>query len=217
VGNTAEVRETNPLIVDSDGDGCLDGVEGYLGTHPQATTGNSARCPASLTSNQLKFFRACRWNEPPNGYGGGLWDAEYDGNSADDAEWDPDGDGISCQSGGNVIDFDNDNGTGTGLVAPVEIADIFEIKGYNLNPASKDTDGDGCADWIEIVDVNGDRTSNILDVFWVAKRAFGTYPASTSDAVLDIDKNGTINIGDILLAGKNSALVKSHSVCPSEG
>ena len=34
----------------------------------------------------------------------------------------------------------------------------------------------GCADWIEIDDVNGDRQANILDVQWVAKRAFNVTP-----------------------------------------
>ncbi len=57
-----------PLVADSDGDRCLDGVEGYLGTDPTLKT---SKCPAALTAAALLFFRACRWNEPPNGYDGG--------------------------------------------------------------------------------------------------------------------------------------------------
>ncbi len=63
--------------------------------------------------------------------------------------------------------------------------------GYTTCADPTDSDDDSCADWIEIVDVNGDRVANILDVLWVAKRAFGLIPASESDGVLDIDKNGS--------------------------
>ena len=44
-----------------------DGVEGYLGVDPMSAL---SRC-AALSANQLKSFRACHWNEPPDGYGGG--------------------------------------------------------------------------------------------------------------------------------------------------
>jgi hypothetical protein len=204
---------TNPLIADSDGDRCLDGVEGYLGKDPTSAT---SKCPASLTANPLKFFRACRWNEPNNGYDGGLWDAEYDG-MEDNVEWDPDGDGLVCQTGTTIADTDNDDGTGTGALAPVEIVDNVEIMGYGTIAANKDSDGDGCQDWIEIVDVNGNRSAELLDVLFVAKRALGVDPNPGSDVVLDVDKNGSVTILDALVAAKNSSLVKSHSPCASEG
>ena len=71
---------TNPLVMDGDLDGCIDGVEGYLGNDPTLT--HLRQCPANLNANQLKFFRACRWNLPPLGYGGGtLWDAKYTADS----------------------------------------------------------------------------------------------------------------------------------------
>jgi hypothetical protein len=204
---------TNPLVMDGDLDGCLDGVEGYLGTDPTLKT---SACPASLSAAMLKFFRACRWNEPPTGYGGGLWDTEYDG-LEDNVEWDADGDGLNCQSGTSIPDADNDDGTGTGALAPVQIVDNVENKGYGLLAANKDTDGDGCEDWIEIVDINGNRSAELLDVLFIAKRALGVDPAPGSDVVMDIDKNGSVSILDALVAAKNSSLVKSHSPCASEG
>jgi pectin methylesterase-like acyl-CoA thioesterase len=79
-----------------------------------------------------------------------------------------------------------------------------------------DSDFDGCADWIEIVDVNGNRSADILDVQAITRRAFGLIPASDSDTVLDIDKNGSVNLIDAMLAAKNSALVKTHDACYGE-
>ena len=83
-------------------------------------------------------------------------------------------------------------------------------------PANKDTDGDGCQDWVEIVDLNGNRSAEILDVLFVAKRALGVDPSPGSDVVLDVDKNGAVTILDALVAAKNSSLVKANT-CTSEG
>ena len=84
-----------------------------------------------------------------------------------------------------------------------------------INPA--DSDGDGCADWIEIVDLDGNRVSNINDVYSVAVRVFPSQPVSTVETVLcDLDGNSVLNINDVYLAAKNSNLVKAHSHCPSE-
>ncbi len=52
---------------------------------------------------------------------------------------------------------------------------------------------------------------------WFAKRAFNIIPASDSDYVLDINKNGTVNIFDVMLAARNSTLLKPHSACPLVG
>ncbi len=94
--------------------------------------------------------------------------------------------------------------------------DCVEETGYNTEPNYGDSDLDGCADWIEIVDVNGNRQAEILDVQWVVKRMFNIVPASDSDAVMDMDKNGSVNLVDALLAAKNSNLVRSHSQCAPE-
>jgi CubicO group peptidase (beta-lactamase class C family) len=80
-----------------------------------------------------------------------------------------------------------------------------------------DSDGDACADWIEIVDVNGNRQADILDLLFVTKRGLGINPGSDSDVVLDMDKNGSVNLIDALLAAKNSSLVRPHAQCMSEG
>ena len=79
-----------------------------------------------------------------------------------------------------------------------------------------DSDFDSCADWIEMVDINGNRQAEILDVQVITRRAFGLIPASDSDTVLDIDKNGSVNLIDAMLAAKNSSLVKTHDACYGE-
>jgi hypothetical protein len=91
------------------------------------------------------------------------------------------------------------------------------IPGYGACAAPADSDGDGCADWIEIMDVNGDGQSNVLDGFFIAKRAFDLIPPSDSDALLDIDKNGAVNILDALVAAKNSSLIRPHDQCTFGG
>ncbi len=91
------------------------------------------------------------------------------------------------------------------------------VPGWSACVSPTDSDNDGCADWVEIVDVNGNRSADILDVLFVAKRAFSLIPVSDSDPVLDIDKNGAFTVLDALVAAKNSTLVKAHSPCASEG
>ncbi len=88
--------------------------------------------------------------------------------------------------------------------------------GYTTCADPTDSDGDGCADWIEIADVNGSRQANMVDILLVAKRAFNIIPASDSDYVLDINKSGAVNTVDVLLAVKDSMLVKSHNPCSPE-
>jgi YVTN family beta-propeller protein len=88
--------------------------------------------------------------------------------------------------------------------------------GWTACTDAADSDGDSCADWIEIVDVNGNRLADILDVLFVAKRALGINPASDSDLVLDIDKNGSVTILDALVAAKNSNLLRPHNKCGPE-
>jgi parallel beta-helix repeat protein len=103
----------------------------------------------------------------------------------------------------------------TGYNTCIFAGDSFPGYTACINPA--DSDGDGCEDWIEIVDVNGNRAADIVDILWFAKRAFDIIPASDSDYVLDINKNGAVDIVDVLLAAQNSTLLKPHSPCGSEG
>ena len=205
---------TDPYNPDTDGDRCHDGIEGYLGTDP---TSSASKCPPTLTENQQKFFRACHWNLPPNGYDAGVWDAEYDGID-DDTELDPDGDGIVCPRT-TTGDKDADNGASKAAnsCSPPpcsEIEDTVEIKGYNTFASQPDSDGDGCEDWIEIADVNGDRAANAVDRTLVLMRAFGITPADpVSDAIYDVNKDGAVNATDGSLVGLNSQLKKSPYVC----
>jgi hypothetical protein len=201
---------TDPMNPDTDGDGCVDGWESMQGKDPTLA---SSKCPAALRPGDQKFAKGCHLNLPGpdggafiNGYSGSPW-----------TEMDADGDGLACQTGSSITDTDSDDGTGSGSTPPVQIVDAVEAMGYNLALSNKDTDGDGCEDWIEIVDVNGNRSAELLDVLFVAKRALGVDPAPGSDRVLDIDKNGAVTILDALVAAKNSSLVKSHSPCASEG
>jgi hypothetical protein len=120
---------------------------------------------------------------------------------------DVDGDGL-------VGDNDPDCDSPTSVV---EFNDGVEFKGYGTHPAIGDTDGDMCADWIEIVDVNGNRSANIVDVLLIAQRAFNIIPASDSDYVFDINKSGAVNIVDVLLAVRNSSLVRGSAATCTTG
>jgi hypothetical protein len=205
---------TVPLKLDTDGDTVNDGAELRRMTFdPSADPLNAALKPAWNNSEQV-YYRGCRINVN-NNYPG-FW--EYDGTS-DGVEMDVDGDGILCQSGGSIVDEDSDNGWGTGGGAACEIIDQVEAFGYGTGVANKDSDGDGCADWIEIVDVNGDRQASFVsDGRFIADRAFNRIlPDPVSDSILDIDKNGLVTVVDVMLALKNSSPTKWPSTCGPEG
>jgi len=195
---------TNPLKLDTDGDTVNDGAELRLGTNPNNPL---PPLPAWGPAQQV-YYRGGQINVPAQG-AYPAWDQEYDG-LENGVEMDVDGDGIL-----SPVDTDSDNGTGTGSAAPIEILDSIEAFGYNTAIANKDTDGDGCADWIEIVDVNGNRSAEILDAWLVAR----TSAPSDSDNVLDINKNGRPpnpplpDPNDIGLAVSNSQMVKTHAPC----
>jgi hypothetical protein len=120
---------------------------------------------------------------------------------------DVDGDGLW---GDNDPDCDSPTGV-------VEFTDGWEFRKYGTAPSVADTDGDICTDWIEIVDLDGNRVSNINDVYIVAARAFPPTADPVEKALCDLDGNGVLNINDVYLAAQNSNLVKPHSLCPSEG
>jgi hypothetical protein len=182
----------------------MDGAEVIFETDPK----NPGNVPVWGNYQQV-YFRGCQINLPDPA----LYPLFSPGYSGAAVEMNVDGDGILCGSGG---DRDSDNGTGSGGAAPQEIEDSIEAFCYGLGIANKDTDGDGCADWIEIVDINGSRQANIVDVLLVAKRAFNILPPSDSDPLFDVNKNGTIGIVDVLLAAYNSSLLKPNSTCLPE-
>ena len=81
-----------------------------------------------------------------------------------------------------------------------------------------DSDGDGCADTLEVMDINGDRKVSVGDQTALAKRAAG-FPAFTgdpvSDAIYDVNKDGKISVGDQTLMAKNTCQQKPGLIgCP---
>ena len=62
--------------------------------------------------------------------------------------------------------------------------------------------------------MNGNRKADVLDVLFIARRAFNIIPAPDSNYVLDINKNGSVNIADVLLMAKKFSLIKLHDPCP---
>ena len=198
---------SDPLKIDSDGDCINDGAEVIYKKDPMSAVSK----PTWTAAIQQKYYRGCHHNLPLAGtYGASTtWDSEYDG-VHNDAEMDIDGDGFLC---GNT-DADSDNGTGTGAAAPEEIEDKVEAFGWATGIANKDTDGDGCEDWIEMTDVNGNRSANSVDVLLFAARCMAGGPPTDSDPLFDINKScGACNSVDVLLAAKNSSMLKP-ATCP---
>jgi hypothetical protein len=152
------------------------------------------------------------------------------------ADTDGDGvlDGLECALGSDPNDAGSKppavppgDGDGDGLPASIEAAlgssdanpdtdgegirDGLELRGWGTSPVSRDTDVDGCEDDNEIVDINGDKQANILDLWWIGRMIAGVTPPHPA---LDMNKDGTMNILDGQLAALNSTLVESHPVCP---
>jgi hypothetical protein len=83
-----------------------------------------------------------------------------------------------------------------------------------------DSDSDGCADTLEVMDINGDRKVAVGDLTLLAKRAALIIPPSDSDTIFDVNKDGKISVGDPTLMAKNTCYLKPNQigcpVCPSE-
>jgi len=270
--DTVKLVTTDPLMVDTDGDGVNDAAEARV---PGGAPRNPAVEPA-WSNTQQTYFRGCNINVAKNSeHSYTQWDAEYD-SIENDIEMDPDGDpavndgcaqvgtlketGDQCSNAtdddttdaaettaGRKIndgcpkvgvavetlcadaldndldgecpnDKDSDNGNGTGDAA-FEVIDSIEAYGYNTGLTNKDTDGDGCQDWIEINDVNGDRQVNVGDQLIVALASNalpvnGTTGDPVSDKIVDVDKSGgtgvglPVNVGDEGQVAKNTCDLK---------
>jgi hypothetical protein len=206
----------DPLDPNTDGytevsgayDRTIDGMEVLSGKDPTDPTSKVGLPPATL----FTYLKACHLDLPGNtafqAYNSNLW-----------VENDPDGDGIDCPT-----DPDADNGVGDLAVAPLELSDNIEALGYGTAIARKDTDGDGCEDWIEAMDINGDRKVTVGDQTALAKRGVqlaGFEADVTSDAIYDVNKDGKISVGDQTLMAKNTCILKPSGIgcpgpCPSE-
>jgi len=71
---------------------------------------------------------------------------------------------------------------------------------------SFDSDGDGCPDWMEMFDVNGDRTVDSVDQLIIAQSAAGLIDANpVQDAVLDVAHDGgPVDSVDNLMEAQNT-------------
>jgi hypothetical protein len=115
------------------------------------------------------------------------------------------------------------------------LSDWVEHSGYNTCASANDTvpgwstcanpmdsDNDGCADMLEVLDINGDRKVTVADQLLLARRKALLIPAGDSDVVFDVNKDGNISVGDQLLMAKNTCSLKpwllgcAAGVCPAE-
>jgi hypothetical protein len=93
--------------------------------------------------------------------------------------------------------------------------------GWSNCTVPRDSDGDGCSDTVEVLDLNGDRTTDSGDQLILNLRVSRKIPADpVSDAIFDVTKDGFVDSGDQLLMNGYNCLTK-HSqlgcpVCPSE-
>jgi hypothetical protein len=210
----------DPMDRDTDGDHTLDGIEHQIGSNPCVY----GPVPYGLTADQTRLFRGGGISVPPNGLYGGVWDAENDMDDdgremnadADYTGTPPSANNSFNSKGDGATDWDNDDGPGNWSWA-TEMPDFMEVRGFNTGPSRVDSDGDGCADWIEMVDVNGDRQSNILDAVQFAQSCLGGEATVEPDStLLDINQDKQLNILDVMVAAKQSNMVKAHGVCPSD-
>jgi hypothetical protein len=109
------------------------------------------------------------------------------------------------------------------------LIDVVERGGYNTcafiaDPAPgwsscavpQDSDGDGCSDTVEVLDLNGDRTADSGDQFLLDSRIGRRIPADpVSDAIFDVNKDGFIDSGDQLLMNAYNCPTKRNQIgCP---
>jgi len=94
------------------------------------------------------------------------------------------------------------------------------VPGYSTCANPLDSDGDGCADILEVLDINGDRVNSLGDLSALARRAapvpwLGFEPDPVSDNIYDVNKDGLITIGDLSLMARNTCLEKPGLLgCP---
>jgi hypothetical protein len=200
-------KGTNPFDIDSDGDTVQDGTELRIQiADPMSANALNPNIFPTWSILEQTYYRGCHINVPTSGPFGKTGGVEND----------PDGDGINCPT-----DIDSDNGTGTGAAAKAEVIDSVEAFGYNTLIANKDTDGDGCDDWVEIHDINGDRTADSGDQLALNRRVARKIAANPiTDRVFDTNKDTYIDSGDQLSLNLNTCTLKRNTggcpMCPPE-
>ena len=120
-----------------------------------------------------------------------------------------------CSSASRSTSTDSVDSDGDGLLDRTErggynscVSAGDTVPGYSNCTVPSDTDGDGCADVMEVMDINGDRKVSVSDQSLLAKRGVGLLPASDSDAIFDVNKDGKISVSDQTLMAKNTCNLK---------
>jgi hypothetical protein len=94
--------------------------------------------------------------------------------------------------------------------------------GWSTCPAPKDSDGDGCADMVEVLDLNGDRSVDSGDQGLMNRRVAGSILADdpVSESVFDLNKDGDVDSGDQGMMNRNTCMRNPNQlgcpVCPPE-
>jgi hypothetical protein len=95
--------------------------------------------------------------------------------------------------------------------------------GWSTCTAPKDSDGDGCADMVEVLDLNGDRTVDSGDQGRMDLRVAHPPlidPDPVSDKVFDVNKDRFIDSGDQGLMDINTCMLNRNQLgcpmCPPE-
>jgi hypothetical protein len=192
------VAGTNPLKFDTDGDTVGDGMEIHAGPFQNGDPLAIGTKPTWDGTNDQIYYRGCQINVN-TAYAGYT---EQDG-TADGVEMDVDGDGGLCPTDGDSDTYMPGK--------KAEVLDKYEAFGYGLLIANQDTDGDGCADWVEIHDLNGDRTANSTDIGLMNKRFAGKIANTdpVSEKIFDVNKDGSFTSADTGQMNKNNCLFKS--------
>jgi putative hemolysin len=93
--------------------------------------------------------------------------------------------------------------------------------GWATCAVSLDSDGDGCADTVEVLDLDGNRKADSGDMGLENRRVAGIIAADpVSDSVFDLDKNGKIDSGDTGLMNRSNCMLRPSQLgcpkCPAE-
>jgi sugar lactone lactonase YvrE len=113
-------------------------------------------------------------------------------------------DGWECQNGSDPANSASKFlGSGVADADGDHILDVVERRGHDTSGSALDTDGDGCADLVEVASVDGNKAVGDADRLAVARRALGIFaPSPDQDYVLDLTKNGAVGDEDRLFAAR---------------
>jgi hypothetical protein len=96
------------------------------------------------------------------------------------------------------------------------------IPGWATCAVPQDSDGDGCSDALEVLDLNGDRFIDSGDQLLLNMRIARMIPADdpVSEGVFDVNKDRYIDSGDQLEMNMYNCLANRHQLgcpmCPPE-